>query len=415
LKAEFKMMTRVRVLLTLAVILAGVWLSSCGHYNCGATFGNATCNASPPCVGCGSGGTGNAAFIYYVGTGVVGGVELDSTKAFAAIPNFVSPALPPAYSGSDITVATKKFLYLPYVSTGQLFAWSIGTDGGLTPLSGSPFSAPWAAGLPSAVQPLTSILVSPDGTLLFAADAVDNEIVVFQINATTGALTLAPGSPFSTGGLVQPWNLATDGLGKFLYVTQGNASGQGVGMAVFTIGSGGALSGGTALPFTMWQVQGEPTGKFLVGTKGETGTQGGGGLLDANLHVFSIDQASGVITETAGSPVPTPNGPTRVLIHPSGKFVYDFNISATTNFDGPVDGFQMDPLTGALTPITGSPFSTLSIPYGGMFDQSGAYLFFHSHLHIGVWTVDATTGVPTELTSGQNGVSDLPWVVTDPQ
>jgi 6-phosphogluconolactonase len=406
------MMTRVRALLTLAVILASVWLSSCGHYTCGTTFGNATCNASPPCVGCGGGGPGSAAFIYYVGTGIVGGVELDTSKTFATIPNFVSPVLPTPNGPSDITIAAKKFLYLPFADTSQLFAWSIDSGGGLNQISGFPMSAPWAAGLPSAVQPLTSILVSPDGTLLFAADAVDNQIVVFQINATTGALTLASGSPFSTAGLVQPWNLAMDGLGHFLYVTQGTAEGEGVGMAVFTVNSTGALSGGTALPFTMWQVQGEPTGKFLVGTKGQTG-MAPDKIIDANLHVFSINPASGVLTETAQ--VPTPNGPTRVLIHPNGKFVYDFNISATTNFDGPVDGFQLDPTTGALTLITGSPFSTLSIPYGGFFDQSGTYLFFHSHFHIGVWTVDPGTGVPTELTTGQNGVTDLPWVVTDPQ
>ena len=95
----------------------------------------------------------------------------------------------------------------------------------------------------------------------------------------------------------------------------------------------------------------------------------------------------------------------------SGQFVYDFNIDRTTNFDGPVDGFQLDP-TGALTLL--SPFTNLTLQYGGYFDQSGKYIFVHSSRHIGVWTVDGTTGNLTELSTGVNGVGDRPWTVTDP-
>ena len=34
----------------------------------------------------------------------------------------------------------------------------------------------------------------------------------------------------------------------------------------------------------------------------------------------------------------------------------------------------MNPSTGALTPVTGSPFSAFNVQFG-QFDQSGAYLF----------------------------------------
>lgn len=407
------MTTKVRALLSLIVVLTCAGLPSCGHYTCGTTFGNATCNASNPGIG-GGGPSANAAFIYYVGTGALGGLELPPSLTITPIPNFGTVTIPQPNTGSDLAIASKKFIYMPFASTAQLFAWSINGGGGVTALAGSPFAAPWAAGLPSAAQPLTSILVSPNGSFLYVADAVDNEIVAFQIDATSGALTAVPGSPFSTLGLLTPFNLETDGLGRFLYVTQGDIHGQGVAMAVFTIGGNGALSAGTILPYTMWQVASEPTGAFLVGTKGETG-QAPGGARDANLHIFSINPANGVITETATSPVATPNGPTRVIISPNGQFVYDFNISMATNFDGPVDGFQLNSSTGALTPITGSPFTALSFPYGGYFDQTGTYLFFHTTGAIGVWTVDSTTGVPTQLPTNQGGVGNFPWKVTDPQ
>jgi len=74
----------------------------------------------------------------------------------------------------------------------------------------------------------------------------------------------------------------------------------------------------------------------------------------------------------------------------------------------------LDPTTGALTLLTGSPFSNLLKQYGGYFDQSGKYIFVHSHGHIGVWTVDGVTGKLTELLAGMNGVGDRPWTVTDP-
>jgi len=390
-------------------------LSGCGHYTCGATFGNSTCTPSGGGLGGGGGNTsGNAAYVYYVGTGLVGGLQLDSSQTLTAIPNFVSPTFPLNYTASGATVAGKKFVYVPSVATSELFAWSISSTGGLTAVGGSPFSAPWAAGMATGVEPLkSSIIASPDGTLLFVADAMDNEILVFTIDSA-GVLTPVAGSPFTTAGLLQPWNLATDGLGHFLYVTEGNVDGEGVAMAVFTINAG-VLSGGTLLPsnMNMWQVQGDPSGKFMIGTKGETGNHPSH-LLDAALHVFNIDPASGVLTETATSPVPTPNGPTGVLIHPNGKLVYDFNVSNVTNFDGPADGFQLDPTTGALTPLATSPFTNLSLQYGGYFDQSGKYIFVHSHGHIGVWTVDATTGDLTELPTGVNGVGDRPWTVTDP-
>jgi hypothetical protein len=410
------MTMKVRALLTLTITLATVWMSGCGHYNCGTTFGNSTCTPSGGGLGGGGGNTsGNKAYVYYVGIGLVGGLQLDSSQTLTAIPNFVSPTFPLNYTASGATVAGKKFLYVPSVATSELFAWSISSSGGLTAVNGSPFSAPWAAGMAQFVEPLkSSIIASPDGSYLFVADAADSQIRVFKIDAITGVPTELSNSPFSTAGLLQPWNLATDGLGHFLYVTEGNADGEGLAMAVFTINAG-ALSGGTLLPsnMNMWQVQGDPSGKFMIGTKGETGNHPSQ-LLDAALHVFSINPASGVLTETQSSPVTTPNGPTSVLIHPNGQFVYDFNVSHTTNFDGPADGFQLDPTTGALTTLATSPFNNLSLQYGGYFDQSGKYIFVHSHGHIGVWTVDGVTGDLAELPTGVNGVGDRPWTVTDP-
>ena len=402
-------MTRqVRLVLMLIVALAVMVLASCDHYTCKVTFGSSTCGSGGGGISQGGGGGGNAAlaFGYYVSNTQVQSFELGPQASLLTTPGFVPPVLPTS-PHSAMAIAQQQFLYLPY-GTGQLFAWSIdGGSGALTALNGSPFTAPYAAGLAQASQPLTPIITHPSGNFLYIADTTDSLIYAFSIDPSTGLLTPV-GSPFPS--IVPPWNLATDGTGKFLYVSQGNQFGEGqFNMAVFQINSGtGALSAGTSMAFNMWQVQGEPTGHFMIGVDGETGLAPDQ-KLDKNLYVFPINQATGVLgTPTA---VPTANGPVAVVVHPNGQFVYEFSIVQASGFDAPLEGFSLS--AGVLTSM-GAPFSSLTtIPYGGFFDQSGTYMFVHSSNAVGVLNVDPTTGIPTEPSTPIGIGSDGPWAITD--
>jgi 6-phosphogluconolactonase (cycloisomerase 2 family) len=344
---------------------------------------------------------------YYVSGTQVQSFELGPQATLLATPNFVAQTLPTG-TLSAVAIAQQQFLYLPYASTGQLFAWSIdGGSGALTALNGSPFAAPYAAGLAQSSQPLTPIITDPSGKYLYIADTTDSLIYAFSIDPLTGLLTpVGPGS-FATS--VPPWNLATDGKGKFLYVSQGNATGEGQAMEVFTI-TGGALSAGTSMAFNMWQVQGELTGQFMFGVDGHTGLQGDGIPADNNLYVFPIGVNGVLGTPTA---VPTTNAPVAVIVHPNGKFVYDFSLVHSSGFDGPLEGFSLNPTTGALTSL-GAPFSSLTtIPYGGFFDQSASYMFVHSSNTVGVLSVDGTTGIPTETSPTLGVGTDGPWAIMD--
>ena len=414
------MTMRVRASLTLIVAVAMIGLASCDHYNCGsvASFGG-SCTSSGGGISQGGGGTGGSgsalALAYYVSNNEVGSLELSSagsTNALIDTPNFVLPILPTTYTGSGMVIAQEQFLYVPYSSSAQLFAWSIdGTTGALTALS--PLSVPDVAGLASASQLTTPIITDPTGTFLYIADAHDNLIDVFQIASGSGVPTLL----FQTTTAIPPWNLSTDGLGKFLYVTEGSASGEGVQMEVFSINSiTGALSGGTTMPtLNMWQVQGEPLGQFMIGVDGLTGLTGDNKPADPNVYVFSIG-SNGVLTQAGKYATASGNGPTAVVVSPNGKYVYDFSLMTSTGFDGPLDGFTLT--SGTLTPLAGSPFGALSSPDGGHFDQSGAYLFFHASSAIGLYNIDPTTGIPSEPTQPVGvgaGAVVYPWAVTDPQ
>jgi DNA-binding beta-propeller fold protein YncE len=392
----------------LIVALAVMGLASCDHYSCKVTFGNSTCGSGGGGLSQGGGGGNNTAlaFGYYVSNTQVGSFELGPQATLLLTPNFVDPNLP-TNPHSAMAIAQEQYLYLPY-GTGQLFAWSIdGGSGALKELSWSPLSAPYLAGLAQSSQPLTPIITDPSGNFLYIADTTDSLIYAFSIDSSTGLLT--PVGPGSFASPVPPWNLATDGLGKFLYVSQGNPVGEGQAMAVFTINPGtGALSAGTSMAFDMWQVQGELTGQFMIGVDGHTGLQGDGIAADNNLYVFPIG-ANGVLqTPTA---VPTTNAPVAVIVHPNGKFVYDLSLVQASGFDGPLEGFSLN--AGDITSL-GAPFSSLTtIPYGGFFDQSASYMFVHSSNTVGVLSIDGTTGIPTETAPTLGVGSDDPYAITD--
>jgi DNA-binding beta-propeller fold protein YncE len=91
----------------------------------------------------------------------------------------------------------------------------------------------------------------------------------------------------------------------------------------------------------------DPCGKFAY-----VANFGGG------VSGYTINPTTGALTPIAGSPFAAGNGPNIVAVDPSGKFAY------VTNFSGNnVSGYTIDPSTGALTAIAGSPFAAGGEPF----------------------------------------------------
>jgi 6-phosphogluconolactonase (cycloisomerase 2 family) len=393
------MAMRVRVLLSSVVVLTAMWLVSCGgHYKCGTTFGNATCNSSGTGgIGQGGGtGANVAALDYFLNQGLTEAAFVDTSGNFNLIPNFVKPNLTLSGSGSMLIVQ-KKWLY---VAIGlKIYVYSInGTTGALTALTGSPFASP-----DTEVQAITS---DPAGKFLFESGANDHQVTVFAINQTDGSLTTVGSSPTASFA----GQATTDGLGKYLYVTESNL---GTTVTVFAIGSTGSLTPVVGSPFsiTIAQLEGEPTGKFLFGVTGNGANNGFG--TDNHIYVFSIDQTTGAISPATGSPFTTVFIPASLTVHPSGKFVYTFNGTVSGTAPG-TEGYQIDATTGALTPVVGSPFTAVtSSP--GLFDQSGVYLFTHPGSTLSVATVHTSTGALSSIGSPITGLApSVDFAVTDP-
>jgi 6-phosphogluconolactonase (cycloisomerase 2 family) len=423
------MAAKVRVLLSLAAVLIAMSLSGCGHYTCGATFGNATCTPSGGGISGPGGGTTNSAvaFAYYVDqAGTMDGFSIDTTAGtFSIIPNYIAPVIPTSDLSIGVAVAQKKFLYTAFFSTEQIYGWSIDSNGQLTAVTGSPYSVGYLGGVGFTGYNQLNIITNPAGTLLFIADAGNAAIYVYTIGSD-GSLTAATGSPLLTGSF-QPWNMATDGLGKYLYVTNVDSLHEGFDIAAYTIGSDGSLTTipGSPFSFPMWAVAGDPSGKYLIGTTGQT-IAAGASSDDDHLYVFNIQQtgtSAGAISPVTNSPFATVYAPFNIAVQPNssnGEFVYSFspvdsNVNAGYN---PVEAYAIDTATGQLTTAANSPFSGLTPAIWGQFDQSGAYLFNYADIsgpQLGVYGVASGTGALTQPYSPIPMTFTGYWAVTDPQ
>lgn len=391
-----------RALNVTLIAAALLFTAACGQQsNCnGAGFGSTGGSGSGSSGGvntggsvCGSGnnnggGGGNGSvsdFLFYLSfdttaqnptTNSVQGASLSTSGTFGPISNFNAPSFT-LDATQNMIIVNKQFLYIPQPSLNQIQAYSINrTTGALTAIPGGPFSTSGGS----------SVASDPQGHFLFVGSNAGGQISVFQINATTGALTQNANSPFATS-LLFSYFVRVDGQGKYLYVSQHDPS---LPTGVFSIDptTGDLLSVGT---FPLGVSGGEMVSP--TGTTNEYFLAGSGIGGDNNLYVFAIDPSSGIPTAVSGSPFATTATPNFVAVHPSGKFFYASEVGTTI---GPMEGFQINSATGALTAISPSAFSSLSDMQECQFDQSGANAFCLSSTGYNVLSVNSSTGVPTE-------------------
>jgi 6-phosphogluconolactonase (cycloisomerase 2 family) len=232
------------------------------------------------------------------------------------------------------------------------------------------------------------MVVDPSGKFLIAPDFCAADVDVYSIGAD-GALTAVAGSPFAVTSGNAPESAWIDPTGKFVYVTEGTG-GPGT-ISAFSISAAGALTEITGSPFASggdsFTVDGTPDGKFLYVSDKTNGkivaftinaTSGaltplstpsfdsgtcwfsvatGGKLLFATDCVGDVGtfvlNADGTLTAAAGSPTLTgADGVYPVIGDPSGKFVY---IGEDTN-PGRIFAYQYTS-AGALSAVPGSPFA----------------------------------------------------------
>jgi 6-phosphogluconolactonase len=241
-------------------------------------------------------------------------------------------------------------------SSSGIFVYFINSDGSLTgPTTGSQPAGVFAPAL----------TVSPDGQWLIALDGRTQQLDIFQINASTGALTSVnlPATYSPISGTWQPSDVRVSPDGTLIFAALGTA-----GDVVFTfntttgvatssqgLGTGNAATGDYGLAVSK-------TGYLYIA---RSGTNGG-------VAVYSIG-SGGSLTSVTGSPFAAGSGTFSVALDSTGTYVY-----ATNHTDNTISGYTIVPSTTvlglSLTPLSGSPYASGKTVQSIGIDATNKYL-----------------------------------------
>ena len=286
-----------------------------------------------------------------------------------------------------------------YVTNDSIVSQSVSgfdinpTTGALSLISGSPFATGGIAGPAFGI----SLDCTPNGQFLIAANGASSNITVFSI-AVNGALTPVAGSPFAAGGL-RPDGIKVAPNGQFLSVALVNSDKIGM----FSIAANGALTPAPGSPFAS-PANGSAAGveincanNFLYATQAVShGT---------SVDVFSIGP-NGALTLVQTSNNPGGDNSNVGVLSPNDQFLFVSN-----QFSDSVTAFSVA-ADGTLSLVAGSPFfGTGGEPSGVATNAAGTFLFTANYDNSTVTSFSiAGNGVLTFVGSfgtGQPGFSGL--------
>jgi 6-phosphogluconolactonase len=128
-----------------------------------------------------------------------------------------------------------------------------------------------------------------------------------------------------------------------------------------------------------------PTAKYAFVANGANNTGTG------TVSAYTVNTTSGALTAVTGSPFSAATGPNSIVSDSGGKFVY------VANQSGGVSAYTVNRSTGVLAPITGSPFATGSAPTAIAIDAAAKFLYVANRgaSTISGYSVNSTSGVLT--------------------
>ena len=287
-------------------------------------------------------------------------LSMDSAGKFLFVAEGIVPPPPPAVAAPCPG------------TTGQfgVCVYAIGSDGALTPVPGS-FTLPAAIQHPNfaALAATPTVLPTngisgqnsvcsdvgnnaPTSEYLYVTDSVNNVVVEFNVDTSTGVLTNAgPVAPVRTGSV--PSGIAVDPCDRFVYV----ANNQSNNISAYSICNGLATQSTTLCPFvpdgTLVALSGSPfslsggganePGPIVVDPFGKALYVVGTG--SGTISIFSIAQISGSLGAGNPATVATGSKPTSIAIRSDDSWLF------VTNFDSQsLSQYSVTPSTGNLTP-----------------------------------------------------------------
>ena len=277
---------------------------------------------------------------------------------------------------------SKQFLYAANSSEDNISLFTIGGSGAITEVTPR---------TPAGTTP-AFLVMDQAGSYLYVANAESEDIWVFSISSSSGALT-AVGAPTPLG--IQPLNMVLSPSGNYLYVTGMAMQGY---IEVFTVNAG-------TLTFSQVVQTGKNPFGFAIDPNGSHLYTGN--YSDNSISEYSIDSASGAVTEIAGSPIgDTYASPTSLLVDKSGKYLYVANEGSTY-----ITAYSLGS-DGGLTLLTSSPFATNQQPSFIASDPNGLYLFVGNQKSSAIesFSLNGSSGALAEV--GSYTVPNTPTSIT---
>jgi YVTN family beta-propeller protein len=228
-----------------------------------------------------------------------------------------------------------------------------------------------------------SVTVDPSGKFAYVANTSSDNVSTYSIDTVTGAL-ISAGT--ATAG-VQPGSVAVDPHGKFTYVANagsGNISAYIISTATGALTSTGMVGAGT----NPASVTVDPSGKFAYVANARSN----------DISVYTINSTTGALTSTMT--VAAGMRPNSVAVHPSGNFAYVANCGdGFTSASGGVSMYTINSTTGALTSLGSADAGSEVCPWSVALHPSGGFVYVIDvgdidglGSGVSLYTVDATTG-----------------------
>jgi 6-phosphogluconolactonase (cycloisomerase 2 family) len=161
-----------------------------------------------PAVGAFSAASNDGKFLFNEGNGLVEVYGINSANG--QLINATTPISTGGSGGPILVGADSHLLFVANSSQGTVAAFSVASNGTLTPLPGSPFSA--------GAQP-QGMSLSPDGKFLYIAfqdNAGSSQVKGFLIDPAAGTFSTIAGATVANATSVN-----VDGSGKFAFISQG--------------------------------------------------------------------------------------------------------------------------------------------------------------------------------------------------
>ena len=233
-------------------------------------------------------------------------------------------------------------------------------------------STPVSVGLASGLVPLEFITRS-----LFVAHEFSNELRAFQVLGPNAVVLDQGGGVFPTQA--SPVSVALSPTGDLAVTSDFGGNSLTSFPTNATLGQlGTPTTSATTSPF---DVQFDSSGRFLYATS--AGSQ--------SVEIFRR-QSTSQLEWVGSTPLPAGSFPRGLAVDPSGRFLF-----VACSLTGLIESFQVDPITGLLTPLGSSPVDGAPVDLAISPDGRFLYSVQQSPGNLDAFAIDPSTGFLFEL------------------